>query len=55
MGIKVNQSNGKIALSQEQYLDKVLKKFKMQDCKPVKTPLEPGLKLSKSENCEVDN
>ena len=34
-----------LTISQPNYLDKVLKKFGMENCKPVSTPLEPGRKF----------
>jgi hypothetical protein len=42
--------NGKltVALDQEQYIDKLLERFGMEDCNPSKTPMEHKTKLSKS-------
>ena len=34
-----------ISLSQSHYVDELLKRFKMEDCNPVKTPLSPGSDL----------
>ena len=49
LGIKVEFKDGKLYLSQEQYVRDVLNKFNMQGCKPVSTPLEPGARLSKTD------
>uniref|UniRef100_A0A2N9EIG2 CCHC-type domain-containing protein n=1 Tax=Fagus sylvatica TaxID=28930 RepID=A0A2N9EIG2_FAGSY len=37
-----------IYLDQENYLEKVLKRFKMEDCKPLSTPVSKGTILNKS-------
>jgi hypothetical protein len=49
IGIKVirNRNNRSISLSQQQYLLDVLSKFKMSECKPVSTPLDPGCHLTR--------
>ncbi|KAK6163847.1 hypothetical protein DH2020_000711 [Rehmannia glutinosa] len=39
LGIQVRQSKGEIFISQEKYLEEVLKKFHMNNCKPISTPL----------------
>ena len=38
-GIKITRSKGVLHMSQGHYLRKVLKKFKMENCAPVKTPV----------------
>lgn len=42
LGMKVqrNRENGELRLSQDQYIQKILDKFQMSDCKTVGTPLE---------------
>ena len=45
MSIKRNRGSRTLTISQPNYLDKVLKKFGMEKCKPVSTPLKPGRKL----------
>ena len=39
LGIKFDQKDGTILMSQQHYVDKMLEKFQMQDCKPTNTPL----------------
>ena len=46
LGIKVKQMEDGIFVSQESYAREILKKFKMENCKPINT-LERGVKLSK--------
>ncbi|KAL2241052.1 UNVERIFIED_CONTAM: Retrovirus-related Pol polyprotein from transposon TNT 1-94 [Sesamum indicum] len=51
-GIKVKQREDRIFISQELYTKEILKKFEMENCKPVSTPVECGVKLSFYENGE---
>ena len=46
-GCKVEQSRGRISLSQRLYMKDVLSKSHMSDCKPVSTPARPRSKQSK--------
>lgn len=46
MHIQHDREKGIIRMSQTQYLNKVLSKFGMDDCKPAATPIEKGLYLS---------
>ena len=43
----MNQLENKIFLSQEHYAKEVVKKFKMEDCNPISTPVNCSVKLSK--------
>ena len=45
MSIKRDRECRTLTISQPNYLEKVLKKFGMENCKPVSTPLEPGRKF----------
>lgn len=54
MKLKRNALNGEILLNQESYCQKVLEKFGMLNSHPVSTPLEPGIKLVKSDQpCDL--
>ena len=48
LGIQIyrDHSRGILGLSQKRYMDKVLKRFGMQDCKPGDTPMSKGDKFS---------
>lgn len=48
LGVHVSRDRAKrmLSLCQRQAIVDMLKKFDMQDCKPVTTPLDPGTKLS---------
>ena len=52
LGIKVKQNKEGIFILQESYTKKTLKKFKMNDCKPISTPMECGVKLTKHDEGE---
>ena len=49
LGMEVHQLNDGIFLSQRKYAMDVLRKFKMESCKPVSTPLAINEKLTKSD------
>lgn len=48
MKIAYDRVLGTMCLSQEASIEKVLKKFGMDDCNPTKTPMEKGLQLTRS-------
>ncbi|KAH9681198.1 hypothetical protein KPL71_026879 [Citrus sinensis] len=52
LGIEVKQKEEGIFISQESYAKEILKKFKMNDCKLISTPVECGVKLSKHDEGE---
>ena len=49
LGMKItrDRKNRKLTLSQSEYIEKVLKRFNMQNAKPVSIPLANHFKLSK--------
>ncbi|XP_031252306.1 uncharacterized protein LOC116110236 [Pistacia vera] len=55
LGMEVWQSSNGIFISQEKYANELLKKFAMENCKPVNTPLMQNLKLCKNDgDAKVD-
>ncbi|KAG8481294.1 hypothetical protein CXB51_026079 [Gossypium anomalum] len=52
LGLEVRQEETGIFVSREAYAKEILKKYKMAYCKPVSTPMEPGVKLSKLDGGE---
>ncbi|GFQ02696.1 retrovirus-related pol polyprotein from transposon tnt 1-94 [Phtheirospermum japonicum] len=46
MQIKRHHEKQKLWLGQEKYINEILKKFRMADCKPVGTPISKGTKFS---------
>ena len=49
LGIEVVQHEDGITLCQERYAKKILQETGMADCNPVHAPMEPSLKMSKSQ------
>ena len=45
LSIKRDRESRTLTISQPNYTEKVLRKFEMENCKPVSTPLEPGRKF----------
>ena len=45
LGLQVHQTNKGMFISQTKYIKDMLKKFKMEDSKPVGTPMVTGCKL----------
>eukprot|EP00253_Pinus_taeda_P009837 PITA_09837 len=50
LGIEVDQNENGIFISQAKYVNEVLGRFNMQECKAAITPTVMGLKLSKEDN-----
>lgn len=49
MNIDRDMKEGVMRISQRQYFEDMLRRFRMDDCKPISTPLECRLKLAKGE------
>ena len=47
LGIQVNQFKGGVYVHQTKYTKELLKKFKLEDCKVMNTPMHPTCILSK--------
>ncbi|XP_043721091.1 uncharacterized mitochondrial protein AtMg00810-like [Telopea speciosissima] len=50
LGLQVKQMKNGIFISQAKYIKEMLKKFNMEDCKPVSTPIMTSCKLSKDDD-----
>jgi transposase len=50
LGLRICQSNQGIVFSQTNYIREILKKFKMEYCKPVNTPMQTSRKLTKDDD-----
>eukprot|EP00253_Pinus_taeda_P020674 PITA_20674 len=55
LGIEVNQSENGVFISQDKYVEAVLKRFNMQNSKATVTPTVMGLKLTKEDNSYTDS
>jgi hypothetical protein len=50
LGLQIRQSNQGIFISQTKYIREMIKRFGMEDCKPVITPMQTSCKLSKDDD-----
>ena len=48
LGMKIDENDGSISISQEKYIKNLLEKFGMSDCKPRATPMVEKRKLCNS-------
>ena len=55
LGLEVMQTGAGIFVSQKKYAADILKRFKMESCKPINTPVEARLNLDKSGNDNLVN
>jgi len=46
LGIQISQQEKGIFICKSKYIKEMLKKFKMEECKPILTPMVTGSKLS---------
>ena len=53
LGIKITRTPNGLKLSQEHYVEKILRKFKHFDCKPVSTPYDLNSQLKKNREHNV--
>ena len=53
LGIKIKRVNKGIALTQSHYVEKILKKFNYSDCSPIRSPMDPSVKLIPSKGMTV--
>jgi transposase InsO family protein len=49
LGLEVHYSKGQMHIRQESYITKMLEHFKMEEAKPLATPQDPSVNLSKSQ------
>ncbi|KAL6339065.1 hypothetical protein AAG906_024216 [Vitis piasezkii] len=53
LGIKITRTPNVLKLSQEHYVEKIIRKFEHFDCKPVSTPYDPNSQLEKNKEHSV--
>ncbi|GJX64737.1 retrovirus-related pol polyprotein from transposon TNT 1-94 [Tanacetum coccineum] len=52
LGLQIKQLEDGIFFNQSKYIKEILKKFGLEDSKPLKTPMSSDTKLTKDEECE---
>ncbi|GJW20383.1 retrovirus-related pol polyprotein from transposon TNT 1-94 [Tanacetum coccineum] len=52
LGLQIKQMEDGIFFNQSKYIKEILKKFGLEDSKPMKTPMSSDTKLTKDEECE---
>nr|GFA68488.1 hypothetical protein [Tanacetum cinerariifolium] len=52
IGLKIKQTEDRIFFNQSKYIKEMLKKFSLEESKPMKTPMSYDTKLTKDEECE---
>ena len=55
LGLQITQSPQGVFISQSKYLKETLNKFRMEDCKPISTPMTTGNKLCKEDGIPLVN
>jgi hypothetical protein len=55
MGLQIRQRNQGIFISQTEYIREILKRFGMEDCKLVITPMQTSCKLRKDDDSKSTN
>jgi hypothetical protein len=55
LGLQISQLDEGIFISQTKYIKEMLKKFGMEDCKPVSTPMVTSYKLRKYDESKEEN
>jgi hypothetical protein len=55
LGLQICQSNQGIFISQTKYIREMLKRFGIEDCKPITTPMQTSCKLSKDDDSKSTN
>ena len=55
LNMKIEQTENEVMLSQENFFEKLLEKFNMNESKTLETPLDVSLKLSKSHSPKISS
>ena len=55
LGMQIKQTTTRISIGQFKYVEDLLKRFNIQGCKPVNTPLVVGSKLMKEDETPLCN
>ena len=50
LGLRIRRDEGKVTVDQERYIETMLERFQMDQCKPSRTPADLNLKLQTAQN-----
>ena len=50
LGLRIRREEGKVTVDQERYIETMLERFQMNQCKPSRTPADLNLKLQTAQN-----
>ena len=50
LGLRIRREEGKVTVEQELYIETILERFQMDQCKPSRTPADLNLKLQTAQN-----
>ena len=50
LGLRIRQEEGKVTVDQERYIETMLERFQLDQCKPSRTPADLNLKLQTTQN-----
>ena len=50
LGLRIRQEEGKVTVDQDRYIETMLERFQMDQCKPSRTPADLNLKLQAAQN-----
>ena len=50
LGLRIRQEQGKVTVDQERYIETMLERFQMDQCKPSRSPADLNLKLQTAQN-----
>ena len=50
LGLRIRREEGKVKVDQERYIERMLERFQMDQCKPSRTPFDLNLKLQTAQN-----
>ena len=53
LGLQINQSKERIFINQSKYINDLLKRFELENAKPIKTSMSSTIKLDKDDNGKV--
>ena len=54
LDLRVRREEGKVTVDQKRYIETMLERFQMDQCKPSRTPVDLNLKLQTAHNGDVD-